>query len=67
MQSKKENLLQTDDSFSELRVVTVSFRWERRLYPAVMNNDQDMTSFNPVPLFPLVVWLSSEEVSLQAA
>lgn len=31
----------------------------RNLYPAVMNNDQDVSSFNPVPLFPLLVWLSS--------
>lgn len=62
---KKRKLTAHRWQLSQLQVVKVSFRSERRLHPAEMNNDQDTTSFNPVPLFPLLVWLSSEEVSLQ--
>lgn len=31
---------------------TVSFGAKKRLNPVVMNNDQEMTSFNPMPVSP---------------
>lgn len=61
---QKSKLTANRWQLSQLQVVTVSFRSERRLHPAVMNNDQDVTSFITVPLFPLLHWLLSERVSL---